>query len=357
MRRFDDFHSFNGKNIPHINITDDLSIADLIKIFSNSGFNARQLGHAAEIYGQMIREDVTICLTVAGAMTPVGFGGIIRTLIEKGFVDWIITTGANIYHEDHFASGLPIKQGHFDVDDNILYQKQIVRIRDVFVKYYQTLEIEDQILQKMFEAKFTDESFTTPEMVNFLGKISKSNAPFPEKSFLTAAYDYDVPVFISTLKDSSLALNMGIHRLKNKIYKLDIVREVLEQASIIYNSKKSGALEMGGGVPKNMIEQTSQLLNQLLKSKQYGLDYVIQITDARYETGSYSGAELKTAKSWRKVKPQGKLATVYCDSTIAFPLIALYALATQKPRKHKKLYKNLSSTYASFCKNFQSRAA
>ena len=106
-----------------------------------------------------------------------------------------------------------------------------------------------------------------------------------------------------------------------------------------------------------MIEQASQLLNQLLKSKQYGLDDVIQITDARYENGSYSGTELKTAKNWHQIKPQGKLATIYCDSTIAFPLIALYVLATQKPRKHKRLYKSLSSTYTSFCKNFQINTA
>lgn len=349
MRRFDDFHNFKGKNIPHINITEDLSIVELIEIFANSGFNARQLGDAAKLYGQMIRDDVTICLTVSGAMTPVGLGGIIKTLIEKGFVDWIITTGANVYHEDHFALGLPVKQGHFDVDDNILYQKQIVRIRDVFVKYYQTLEVEDQALQQMFETKFAGESFTTPQMVNYLGEISKSSAPFPEKSFLTAAYDYDIPVFISTLKDSSLALNMGIHRLKNKIYKLDIIREILEQASIIYNAKKSGAIEMGGGVPKDMVEQTPQLLNQLFETRQYGLDYVLQITDARYETGSYSGAELKTARNWNRIKSKGKIVSIYCDTTIAFPLVALYVLATQKPRKHKRLYKKLNSSYTAFC--------
>ena len=103
----------------------------------------------------MIHENATICLTVAGAMTPVGFGGIIKTLLEKGFVDWIVTTGANVYHEDHFAWGLPVKQGHFEVDDNILYEKEIVRIRDVYVKFYETLELEDNIIQNMFKDKFS----------------------------------------------------------------------------------------------------------------------------------------------------------------------------------------------------------
>lgn len=353
MKKIHDVHGFNGKNIPHIEISENTSIVELIKIFSNSGFNARQLANAAENYAKMIEEDATICLTVAGAMTPVGFGGIIKTMIEKGFVDWIVTTGANVYHEDHFAWGLPIKQGHFEVDDNILYQNQIVRIRDVFVKYFETLEIEDRILQKTFEDRFNGDAFTTPQLVNFMGQISKLKSKYPEKSFLTTAYDFDIPVFISTLKDSSLALNMATHRLKNKIYKLDIIREILEQSSIIYGSQKSGVIEIGGGVPKALVEQAPQLLNQIFKSKQCGLDYVVQLTDSRYEDGSYSGAELKTSINWTKIKPNAKITSVYCDATIAFPLIALYIIATQKPRKHKKLFNKMNFAYNSLIRKFE----
>lgn len=347
MNKLKDVHNFTGKDIPHVTIPKNFSIVELVEMFSSSGFNARQLADAAKTYVQMIEEDATICLTISGAMTPVGFGGIIKTLIEKGFVDWIVTTGANAYHEDHFAWGLPIKQGHFEVDDNILYQKQIVRIRDVFLKYYETLEMEDQILQRMFKDRFSDDSFTTPQLVNLMGQISRSNAPFPEKSFLTTAYDFDIPIFISTLKDSSIALNMAFQRLNNKIYKLDIIREILEQASIIYNSERSGAIELGGGVPKAIIEQAPHIVNKMLESKQYGLDYVLQITDSRQDTGSYSGAELKTSKNWTRIKPHGKTICVYCDTTIAFPIIALYVLATQKPRKHKKLFRKMNSFYSS----------
>ena len=156
-------------------------------------------------------------------MTPVGFGGIIKTLIERGFIDWIITTGANVYHEDHFAWGLPIKQGSFDVDDMKLYENEIVRIRDVYIKFYETLEVQDQVVQKMFGDDFPDESFTTAEFCNVMGKISKENAKHPEKSFVVTAYEYDVPVYISTIKDSSLALNLAVHRLRGKQYNLDFV--------------------------------------------------------------------------------------------------------------------------------------
>jgi len=111
-----DHHSFKGKDIPHIKLDPKMRIEDLVEIYAGSGFNARQLGEAAKLYAKMIKENATICLTVSGAMTPVGFGGIFKTLIERGFVDWIITTGANVYHEDHFSWGLPVKQGHFDVE-------------------------------------------------------------------------------------------------------------------------------------------------------------------------------------------------------------------------------------------------
>jgi len=158
-----DYHHFHGKNIPHIEINPDMKIDDLVEIYAKSGYNARQLGEAAKLYGKMIEDDATICLTIAGAMTPVGFGGLFKSLIEKGFVDWIISTGSNLYHEEHFAWNLPVKQGHFEVDDMILYQKDIVRIRDVYIKGEGTLKKQDKIVLKMFEENQMDSSFTTAE--------------------------------------------------------------------------------------------------------------------------------------------------------------------------------------------------
>ncbi len=341
-----DPHKFQGKDIPHIKLDPKMTIEDLVEVFASSGFNGRQLGEAAKLYAKMIKEDVTICLTVAGAMTPVGFGGIIKTLIERGFVDWIVTTGANVYHEDHFAWGLPVKQGSFNVDDMKLFENEIVRIRDVYIKFYETLEVEDQIIQKMFGKDFPDESFTTAEFCNLMGKISKEKAKYPEKSFITTAYEYDVPVYISTIKDSSLALNLAVHRLAGKKYNLDFVREILEQAAILYDSKKSGILELGGGVPKNTAQQTGPLLDQILKRNDGGQDYIIQITDARPDTGGLSGATLQEGKSWGKVQHAHEgMITVYADATIAFPILALYVLSNQKSRKPKRIYKKIGKLY------------
>ena len=341
-----DHHKFHGKDIPHVKLDPKMTIEDLVEVFARSGFNGRQLGEAAKLYAKMIKENATICLTVSGAMTPVGFGGIIKSLIERGFVDWIITTGANVYHEDHFAWGLPVKQGHFDVDDMKLYENEIVRIRDVYIKFYETLEAEDQIIQKMFGKDFPDESFTTAEFCNRMGKISKKKSKHPQKSFITTAYDYDVPIYISTMKDSSLALNLAIQRLHGKIYNLDFVREIIEQAAILFNSKKSGIVEIGGGVPKNTAQQTGPLLDQILRRNDGGQDYVIQITDARPDTGGLSGATLQEGKSWGKVQDSHEgVVTVYADATIAFPILALYVLSNQKTRKPKRLYKKLDQFY------------
>jgi len=340
-----DPHKFHGKDIPHIKLDPKMTIEDLVDVFASSGYNGRQLGDAAKLYAKMIEDDATICLTVSGAMTPVGFGGIIKTLIERGFVDWIVTTGANVYHEDHFAWGLPVKQGSFDVDDMKLYENEIVRIRDVYIKFKETLEAEDMLIQNMFE-EFPDRPFTTAEFCNMMGKNSKEKAKHPEKSFITTAYEYDVPVYISTIKDSSLALNLAVHRLKGKVYSLDFVREIIEQAAILYGSKKSGILELGGGVPKNTAQQTGPMLDQILKRNDGGQDYVIQITDARPDTGGLSGATLQEGKSWGKVQDAHHgMVTVYADATIAFPILALYVLSNQKKRKPKRLYKQLDKLY------------
>jgi deoxyhypusine synthase len=227
-----------------------------------------------------------------------------------------------------------------------LYENEIVRIRDVYIKFHETLEAEDEIIQKMFGDDFPDVPFTTAEFCNLMGKISKEKAKHPEKSFITTAYDYDVPVYISTIKDSSLALNLAVHRLRDKIYNLDFVREIIEQAAILYDSKKSGILELGGGVPKNTAQQTGPLLDQILRRNDGGQDYVIQITDARPDTGGLSGATLQEGKSWGKVQDAHHgMVTVYADATIAFPILALYVLSNQKTREPKRLYKKLNKLY------------
>ena len=332
-----------------------MTISDLIDMYASSGYNARSLGDAARLYLEMIKSGATICLTVSGAMSPAGMGGIIRSLLERGFVDWIISTGANVYHEDHFAWGLPVRQGSHVVDDNVLFSKEIVRIRDIYVKFYETLEAQDQVIQRYYETWDAQRPFTTAEFCNYLGKMSSEHAKYPERSFVCSAYQNGVPVYVSTLKDSSLALNLALHRLNGKVYSVDITREVLEQAAIVYNSKKSGIVELGGGVPKNTAQQTVPLLDQILYRNVSGQNYIVQITDARPDTGGLSGATLQEGKSWGKIQDaHSGMVTVYTDATIAFPLLALYVMSNHASRKQRRIYDKLPQYYEKLVGDFNS---
>ena len=141
-------HSFTGRKIDPPIVTANMTVQQLINFYGSTGYNARRLAEAAEILKEMIDTDSTVCLTLAGAMTPIGIGRTISAMIETGFIDWIVSTGANVYHDLHFAYDLPVRQGHFDVDDDILYSKQIVRIYDVYIKEMGTLQAQDIVVQR-----------------------------------------------------------------------------------------------------------------------------------------------------------------------------------------------------------------
>src|SRR3990170_355009 len=198
-----------------------------------------------------------------------------------------------------------------------------------------------------------DTPFTTAEFSNIMGRYSKKRSKHPEKSFVVSAYDYDVPIYISTLKDSSLALDLVRLRLKNKIFNLDFVREIIEQAAIVYHAKKTGIVELGGGVPKNTAQQTGPTLDQILNFGQGGQNYIIQITDARPDTGGLSGATLQEGKSWGKIKDSHEdVIVVYADATIAFPVLCLYVLSMESSRKPKRLYKKLGQYYTDLSETY-----
>ena len=168
-------HSFTGKKIDPPNIFPGMTVSQLIDFFGSTAYNGRRLAEAAEIMKFMIDTNSTVCLTLAGAMTPIGMGKAIATMIENGFIDWIVTTGANVYHDLHFAYDLPVRQGHFNVDDDILYSKQIVRIYDVYIKEVGTLQAQDVIVQNDFKRKATEIPLapSTADISYALGKAAK----------------------------------------------------------------------------------------------------------------------------------------------------------------------------------------
>lgn len=336
----DSRHSFGGRKIDPPAISPEMTVTKLIEFYGSTGYNARRLAEAAEILKDMIETNSTICLTVAGAMTPIGLGKTISTMIENGFVDWIVATGANVYHDLHFAYDLPVRQGHFDVDDDVLYSKQIVRIYDVYIKENGTLQAQDLIVQKdIRRSKDIPQSASTADISYALGKAAKENSKHPEKSFLVSAYDHKVPVYMPAISDSSIGLNMLPLLFEGRGVFPNVILDVAESAAILWKAGRSGGLELGGGVPKNFFQQTGPALYQILKMKEGGQDYLIQLTDARPDTGGLSGATLQEGKSWGKIKTSHKgNVIVYGDSSVYFPLLCSYALSACKPRKPKELY-------------------
>jgi deoxyhypusine synthase len=336
-----DAHSFTGKKIEPPLISKNMTISQLVDFFGSTGYNARRLFEAAKIMKEMIDAGSTICLTLAGAMTPIGMGNAIKTLIENGFIDWIVTTGANVYHDLHFAYDLPVRQGHFQVDDDVLFSKQIVRIYDVYIKEIGTLQAQDLIIQRELKKieKSYSESYSTADMSYGLGKATYENSINPEKSFLASAYKNDVPVFIPAISDSSIGLNMLPLLFEDVTRFPNVMMDIAESTAILWKSKVSGGIELGGGVPKNFFQQTGPALYQILKLKDGGHDYVIQITDARPDTGGLSGATIQEGKSWGKIKTSHKNnVIVYGDSSICFPIIGAYVLSECKKRPAKRLY-------------------
>ncbi|MBA3750100.1 MAG: deoxyhypusine synthase [Nitrosopumilus sp.] len=337
-------HSFSGNKIDPPDVFAGMTVSELMDLFGKTGYNARRLAEAAEIMIKMIESNATVCLTIAGAMTPIGFGKIISTMIENGFIDWIVTTGANAYHDLHFAYNLPVRQGHFDVDDDILFSKQIVRIYDVYIKEYGTLQTQDTIIQKniqeIYEKNKIIESSSTADLSYFIGKDVSEKSKHSEKSFMATAFKSDLPVYIPAISDSSIGLNMLPLMLKKKT-SINVIQDIAESAAILWKSDKSGGIELGGGVPKNFFQQTGPALYQILKIKEGGHDFIVQLTDARPDTGGLSGATLQEGKSWGKIKTSHKgNVVVYGDSSVYFPLLCAHILTKCKPRNKKRIYAN-----------------
>jgi deoxyhypusine synthase len=334
-------HSFTGRKIDPPIVSANMTVQQLINFYGSTGYNARRLAEAAEILKEMIDTDSTVCLTLAGAMTPIGIGRTISAMIEAGFIDWIVSTGANVYHDLHFAYDLPVRQGHFDVDDDILYSKQIVRIYDVYIKEMGTLQAQDIVVQREIKRakKAIPHNASTADIAYALGKAAKENSKYPEKSFLVKAYEHKVPVYMPAIGDSSIGLNMLPLLLEDKGILPNVILDVAESAAILWKSERSGGLELGGGVPKNFFQQTGPALYQILKVKEGGQDYLIQMTDARPDTGGLSGATLQEGKSWGKIKTSHKdNIIVYGDSSVYFPLLCSYVMSACKSRKQKQIY-------------------
>ena len=342
-------HKFlSGRRILPKGITGKEKAADLLDR-TYLAYNAARLREGCRLFTEkMLAPDVTIGMTLSGALTPAGMGcSSIVPLIKAGFVDWIVATGANLYHDLHFALNYPVRAGSFTFDDTELRENDIVRVYDVMLGYSDCLMATDEILRGILVQPEFQKEMGTAELHYLLGRYAaewERKAGLKDVSVLAAAYRAGVPCYTSSPGDSTIGMNVAGVELRGNKLRLNPSIDVNETTAFVLAAKrgggKSAVVLWGGGSPKNFMLQTEPQIQEVLRINEYGQDYFFQVTDARPDTGGLSGATPSEAVSWGKVDPDRLPDAVVCytDTTIAMPLLTHYALARHKPRKLRRLY-------------------
>ncbi|MBL8961433.1 MAG: deoxyhypusine synthase [Gemmatimonadetes bacterium] len=336
-----------GQRIMPRKITGKERIADLIE-GTYLAYNAGRLREGCQLFAEkMLEPDVTIGLTMTGALTPAGLGmAAVIPLIEAGFVDWIISTGANLYHDTHFGLGLAMHRGNPSTSDVVLREEGVVRIYDIFFDYDVLLST-DAFFRAIVQGKEFQRTMSSAEFHWLCGKYvaeRERKLGIGQKSLLSAAYKCGVPIYTSSPGDSSIGMNVAALSLDGNLCAIDPNLDVNETASIVLGAKRAGGKSaitiLGGGSPKNFALQTEPQIQEVLGIDERGHDFFLQITDARPDTGGLSGATPAEAVSWGKIDPDRLPDAVVCylDSTVALPLLTSYALARRKKRPLRRLY-------------------
>jgi deoxyhypusine synthase len=362
----------SGRRIDPKPITGKTKLVDLVDS-TFVAYNAARLREACWLFTQkMLEPDVTVGVTLTGALTPAGLGmSALIPLIKAGFIDWIISTGANFYHDTHFGIGLAMHEGNAQTSDIVLRAEEVVRIYDIFFDYSVLLNT-DEFFRRVIEADEFQKPMSTAEFHYRVGRYVRERERklgLKNKSLLAAAHEHAVPLYTSSPGDSSIGMNVAAKALQGNKLAFDPSLDVNETAAIVLAAKrglirdgvsiptsrdsgrvrraggkksggKSAIFILGGGSPKNFALQTEPQIQEVLGIDERGHDYFLQVTDARPDTGGLSGATPGEAVSWGKVDPERLPDAVVCylDSTVALPIIAAYALAQRKPRKPRRLY-------------------
>jgi deoxyhypusine synthase len=335
-----------------------------------AAYNAGRLREACRLYTEkMLDDDVTVGVSITGALTPAGLGvSTLIPLIEAGFIDWIVSTGANLYHDAHFGLGLALHQGNPFVSDVVLREDEVVRIYDIFFDYEVLLDT-DAFFRQLIEGEEFQRAMSSAEFHHLCGKYvaererKLGQTAESRKSLLAACHDYDVPVYTSSPGDSSIGMNIAAMELRGNALKIDVNADVNETAAIVLNAKrgggKSAVLILGGGSPKNFMLQTEPQIQEVMGIEEKGHDYFLQVTDARPDTGGLSGATPAEAVSWGKVDPDRLPDAVVCytDATIALPLLAAYALARHAPREPRRLFRRRQELMATLRREYDAALA
>jgi deoxyhypusine synthase len=325
----------------------DISAADLIDQ-TFLAYNGGRLREAAQLLTRkMLPDNGFIGMSITGALTPAGLGkSCLIPLMKAGFVDWVVSTGANLYHDLHYGLDMKLYAGSPFLDDVVLHRDGVIRIYDVLFDYNVLLDT-DAFVREVIRGPEFQRPMGTDEFHNLLGKYVAERGrklKLKDSSVVATAYECGIPIFTSSPGDSSIGMNVAAMALRDSRLLFDVNRDVNQTAGIVYEAKSSGhkssVFILGGGSPKNFMLQTEPQIQEVMGIPEKGHDYFLQCTDARPDTGGLSGATPAEAVSWGKVDPNTlpDCVVAYVDSTISLPLLTAYCLSRVKPRKLKRLY-------------------
>ena len=324
-----------------------ISAADLVD-HTLLAYNGGRLREAAQLLARkMLPENGYIGLSLTGALTPAGLGkSCLIPLMKAGFIDWIVSTGANLYHDLHFGLDMALHRGSPFLDDVALHQEGVIRIYDVLFDYNVLLDT-DEFVREVIQGPEFQRPLGTDEFHYLLGRYVHARGRklgLKDSSVLATAYECGIPIFTSSPGDSSIGMNVAAMSMRGSKLTFDVNRDVNQSAAIVYEAKSTGhnssVLIFGGGSPKNFMLQTEPQIQEVMGIAEKGHDYFLQCTDARPDTGGLSGATPAEAVSWGKVDPDKLPDSVVCytDTTLAMPLLTAYVLNRVKARKQKRLY-------------------
>lgn len=295
------------------------SVDDLITALKDCGFQARNLGIALDILEKMVSDkNCLTVLTLSGAMVPAGMGSLISLLMEHKLIDVLISTGANIIHDlVDAASNIGHYLGSINVDDDDLFKHRINRIYDIFLpeENYDKADLKLlEIIKSSFDMK---NIYIKPsEFLNKIGNKLSGN------SILSIGAKNNIPIFIPAFTDSELALKLIKYNLYEEYdFQFDILGDVKKFGEIVKRYKKYGTIIVGGGVPRNWAQQIFPMLDQFDKIEKMGYNYSVRIHTAMEYDGGLSGSTFSEAKSWGKYSLKSKHVSVWCEATIALPLL------------------------------------
>jgi deoxyhypusine synthase len=293
------------------------NVAAALEKMERVSFQGRNLGVALSVWRQMLEDDCTIWLGLSGAMSAGGMRRVITYLIRNRFIDVLVSTGANLFHDMYESLGRVHYIGSPFDDDVKLRGERMDRVYDTYADEVEFRWLDQTILRWSKEHFDSHEKYTTREFFQTLGRVVAAQEQ--QEGIVSAAYRTGVPVFCPAIADSSFGIALASGREANKnLFTFDLVRDVEETALIFDRSRETGVVYVGGGTPKNFIQQSSIVYEHFER----GHKYAIQFTADAPHWGGLSGCTFQEAQSWGKIHAKAKMASVHVDATIALPLVA-----------------------------------